>query len=243
MKKLLALLVAASLCLALAACGGTGNPDHEYVLSLMERGDYDMAISVLEDLRARNGGASAETAPKETPLETTEATLASEATQAPQVIVGASQQQMVIDLVNRFMEEKGNALVEAYEHVTAEKAGDISVVHAMEYRLGNYDDNGGKAHSLMVFLSGDFAGEGWINDNVQIILDMDTQKLYVSTEIDWDKLGNMEGSFTDKDDFWNYMLNAYFSYVCYGADSVTRDSEYREDLCDSDLTVINEALK
>lgn len=43
MKKLTALLLVLFLCLSLAACGNTGNPDHDYILHLLEQGDYDMA--------------------------------------------------------------------------------------------------------------------------------------------------------------------------------------------------------
>ena len=58
MKKWIALLLAVAVCASLAACGGTGNPDHDYVLALMEKGDYDMAIKVLENLRGETEAAA-----------------------------------------------------------------------------------------------------------------------------------------------------------------------------------------
>lgn len=52
MKKTLSLLLALVLCLTLTACSsGTGNADYDYILSLLDRGEYDMAIQVIEMLR------------------------------------------------------------------------------------------------------------------------------------------------------------------------------------------------
>lgn len=52
MKKAICLLLALVLCFTLAACGsGTGNEDYDYIISLLDRGEYDMAIQVIEMLR------------------------------------------------------------------------------------------------------------------------------------------------------------------------------------------------
>ena len=52
MKKAICLLLALILCFMLAACGsGTGNEDYDYIISLLDRGEYDMAIQVIEMLR------------------------------------------------------------------------------------------------------------------------------------------------------------------------------------------------
>ena len=51
MKKILAILLVISLCLSLAACGGTGNETYDYILQLLKNEDYDMAIHVIEGLR------------------------------------------------------------------------------------------------------------------------------------------------------------------------------------------------
>ena len=58
MKKILAMLLALALMASLAACGGsrTGNQEQDYILSLLEEGDYDTAIRVLEVLRDRDAG-------------------------------------------------------------------------------------------------------------------------------------------------------------------------------------------
>lgn len=57
MKKLIALILMVAICLSLAACGGTGNKDHDYILHLLEQGEYDMAIHVIEGLRDGNSNA------------------------------------------------------------------------------------------------------------------------------------------------------------------------------------------
>ena len=52
MKRIILLLIALSLCICLSACGAkTNNSDYDYILSLLDRGEYDMAISVIEMLR------------------------------------------------------------------------------------------------------------------------------------------------------------------------------------------------
>lgn len=55
MKKLFTVLFIINMCLSLCACGGTGNEDHDYIISLLEEGRYDMAIHVIEGLRSGLG--------------------------------------------------------------------------------------------------------------------------------------------------------------------------------------------
>ena len=57
MKRIFTFFLVLALCLSLAACGGTGNETHDYILSLLEKGDYDMAIHVIEGLRDGKTGA------------------------------------------------------------------------------------------------------------------------------------------------------------------------------------------
>jgi len=237
MKRTLALFLAAALCLSLAACGGAKNPDHEYVLSLMERGDYDMAISVLEDLRDRANGGAAPAATEESTEESTEAA-ASETTattEAPQPDV-TGQVQTAITLVNRFMDEKGNALVEAYENVTAAKARAISVSHAMEYRLGNWD--GFTVHFMLVCLDADLCTDG-IYDRVYLLMDMDTGNIYDSTMLH----DNIPDPAATMEDVCLRATSAYMSYVMFAQDFLWADMEIREELSAADIAAINEALK
>lgn len=65
MKKVIPLLLVLAMCLCLAACGGTGNEAHDYILSLLEKEEYDMAIYVIEGLR--DGKAGAQSRPDDSP--------------------------------------------------------------------------------------------------------------------------------------------------------------------------------
>ena len=51
MKKLFSLLIICALLFSLCACGSTGNKDYDYIIALLEEGNYDMAIHVIEGLR------------------------------------------------------------------------------------------------------------------------------------------------------------------------------------------------
>ena len=57
MKKVISLLLVLMLCSAFAACSrnvSTGNSDYDYIISLLDRGEYDMAIQVIEMLRSNS---------------------------------------------------------------------------------------------------------------------------------------------------------------------------------------------
>lgn len=64
MKKVISLLLVLMLCSAFAACSSnvsTGNSDYDYIISLLDRGEYDMAIQVIEMLRSNSSEVPAET--------------------------------------------------------------------------------------------------------------------------------------------------------------------------------------
>ena len=223
-----------TLCLALTACGGEKNAEHEYILQLLENKDYDMAISVIENMRLREFGISpteAEAVPAETtaPVETT-------------VPPASTQVQLVYDTVNCFMEEKGKDLMQTFEAVTAGRARIPSVRHAMEYRLGNCDGKGNVSHCLLVWLDMDVAWDQFINDNVQLLLDLDTQKLYNSTELDEALIMACNGMPTNEEEFNQIAMNAYHSFVDSGNTFLMADSDICEVLSGSDLAAINELL-
>lgn len=52
MKRILAVLLSLILCLSLASCKSAGDKTHDYILYLLEQKNYDMAIHVIEGLRA-----------------------------------------------------------------------------------------------------------------------------------------------------------------------------------------------
>lgn len=237
MKHLFRLILILLLCLALAGCGSTVNKDHEYILHLLENGDYDMAISVIENLRDRELGipAPVETAAAEVP--TTEATVPE--TTAPPV---DSQVQLVIDTVSRYLEEDGNAQMEAYEKITASPAGTPEVLHAMEYRLGNIMESSKNAHFLFIGLQMNVAVEGGCNDSVRLLLDLEDQTLMNSAQLDWRLIESCDGMPTTMAEFYAVALNTYSNYFTFGDRFIMMGSEIWEDLSETDIAAVNEAL-
>ena len=244
MRKWIALLLAVLLCLSVAGCGGSGNPDHDYVLSLMEKGDYDMAIQVLEHLREQAGGAPATEATQDTiPTETAAATEAStEApTETPTEVflpnVGSNVVQMTTDLVSRFMEEKGNAMVEAYENNSGSKAREVSASHAMEYRLEDWDTF--NAHFLLVCLEADIFYDNGFNHELYILQDLDSGMIYDSTMLH----DSIPDPAVTMEDVCLRATNAYASYVMNNHSQLWSEWEIREELTAADISKINEAIK
>lgn len=217
------------LLISLTACSRTGNPDHDYVLALMEKGDYAMAIQVLEHLQAQSGTGTQ-------PLPATEAV---EETTQPAAVLTAIQQ-LATDTVIQFMADKGNALVTAYEAHSGTRARIPTVVHAIEYRLGNCDGNGSSAHCLLISMEADIYADDGFCDRLQLLVDMDTQTVYNSAQIDQALLSRENPA--NEDEFNHFLLNSYYSYIIHGADQLWEDSEIRETLTDTDLTAINNAL-
>ena len=234
MKKLTALLSAAVLCISFTACGGTGNPDHDYVLALMEKGDYAMAITVLENLYAQSADAAqqAPTSEEKAPRPQAEQTPASTLTDI---------QQLTVNTVKQFMEAKGNAMIQAFESVTASPAREPSVVDAAEYRLGNIDGNGSNAHCLLIALDADIAVEDGLYDSLQLLLDMDTMEIYCSAETDWELLES--GNPSNNHEFNWFLLNSYSCNRLYGNDVLWADAEFLEPLTADDIGAVNRALK
>ena len=68
----------------------------------------------------------------------------------------------------------------------------VSFEHAMEYWLGNYDQNDSNAHYLMFHLSGGFAFPGGTDDKLFVVLDMDWN--YINT---FDRMYGTEFIWTD----------------------------------------------
>lgn len=168
MQKSILLLFAVTLCASLTACGGTGNPDHDYVLTLMEKGDYDMAITVLENLKAQSGTVTAAdpTPAPDLPEETPESASAL-----------TSEQLLVADTVRQFMADKGDAMIKGFEAAIGQAAREPVVIGAIEYMLGNCDSNGSTSHCMLIAMEADIAVEGGVNDNLQFLPDMDTQEV------------------------------------------------------------------
>lgn len=249
MRKILSFCIAAALCLSLGACGSAKNSDHDYILSLLERGEYDKAIRVIEMLRDGAEGVqtqSAQTVATEAAVTQTAAadTAATQTAAMEGPVAGATdREKLAADTVKTFLENTGDAAIKQYEDVIAKKARPAMVTHAMEYRLGNWDGKGTNAHCMLIWLSADVVWDNSAYDSVQILLDMDTGKNYDSLNADWNLIDACGGDPTNKEEFNTIALNAYHSYVLYGEEQMWTEWEIREEFSDSELTAINEALK
>ena len=249
MRKILSFCIAAALCLSLGACGSAKNSDHDYILSLLERGEYDKAIRVIEMLRDGAEGVqtqSAQTVATEAAVTQTAAadTAATQTAAMEGPVAGATdREKLAADTVKTFLENTGDAAIKQYEDVIAQKARPTMVTHAMEYRLGNWDGKGTNAHCMLIWLSADVVWDNSAYDSVQILLDMDTGKNYDSLNADWNLIDACGGDPTNKEEFNTIALNAYHSYVLYGEEQMWTEWEIREEFSDSELAAINEALK
>ena len=264
MRKILSFCIAAALCLSLGACGSAKNSDHDYILSLLERGEYDKAIRVIEILRDGAEGTQTQsaqtTATEAAAVQTTAADTAATETTVPQTaaadtaatqtaamegpVAGATdREKLAADTVKTFLENTGDAAIKQYEDVIAKKARPTTVTHAMEYRLGNWDGKGTNAHCMLIWLSADVVWDNSAYDSVQILLEMDTGKNYDSLNADWNLIDACGGDPTNKEEFNTIALNAYHSYVLYGEEQMWTEWEIREEFSDSELAAINEALK
>lgn len=225
MKQLFAIAAAALLCLSLVACGGETDPEHEYILSLLEKQDYDMAILVIEGIRDREFG------PRPTVQETAAAEEPStepETQPAGPEFSGVSA--LVYDGVTRFMAEKdGNLMVSL----------PLTVTDAAEYRLGNFDGNGSTAHCILVNVQADVFYDNTVYDQLQLALDPDTGNILNSAQIDW---SIMDGSPDSEEEFYCHVMNSYHSHITAGDPILWADSEIVEKLPAHEITALNEAL-
>ena len=231
--KILRILVVLLLCLALAGCGTKLTPEEEYLLTLVQEGNYDMAIQVIENIRLREGGATpAVTAATEVPVETTVET-------EPPMTERA---QLALDTVNRFLEEEGYALMQAFEDTSCKNSGNPQVIHAMEYRLGNCDGNGSSSHLLLVNLQMNVAYDNGIFDNLQLVLDLDTQTFYNSSRFDEAMVLACDGIPTNEEEFNMFAVGSYWSFLTMGNDFLMCDAEICEVLTEAEIAAINSAL-
>lgn len=236
--KIARIIVVLLLCLALAGCGTKLTAEEEYLLTLVQEGNYDMAIQVIENIRIREGGAVPTVIPAtEAPAVVTEAP-----TTAATEPLMSERAQLALDTVNRFLEEEGYALMQAYKDVIASDPGDPVVTHAMEYRLGNCDGNGNASHLLLVQLQINVVYDNGTNDNMQLILDLDTRKLYDSAHLDEEMILACDGMPTNEEEFNMIALNSYRSFLNPDNPFLMSDAEICEALTEAEIATINNAL-
>ncbi len=236
MKKILCILLSILFCLSLCACGSKKNPDHEYIVTLLEKGEYDMAIDLIEHLKARDGGAvQSVPAPAEQPVE------APVQTAAPAPVI-SELADLAIKAVNDFMDGKGGEMSKKYMEVSGSKENPIQVSHAMEYTLPNFDGNRNVAHLLLINLNGWFTYDNGTYDSLQLALDLDSGLLLDTSSVDWDMLVSLHGNFTELRQFQMTAISGYFSYLTHNNEFVWAEFEMINELSGSELAAINEAL-
>lgn len=225
MKRLFAIAAAALLCLSLVACGGETDPEHEYILSLLEKQDYDMAILVIEGIRDREFG------PRPTVQETAAAEEPSTEPETQPVgpeFSGVSS--LVYGAVSRFMAEKDRSLMVSLP---------LTVTDAAEYRLGNFDGNGSTAHCILVNVQADVFYDNTVYDQLQLALDPDTGNILNSAQIDWNI---MDGSPENEEEFYYHVMNSFQNYVLDAESILWADTEIIEELSADEITALNKAL-
>lgn len=256
MKKWIALLLAASLCAALAACGGTGNPEHDYVLSLMEKGDYDMAISVLENLRDQANGTKTTTeAVSKEAAQTDAASDVAEAAEAPtgassESIVTASpltaEQQLVADAVNATIQSEDFAAWQSlYKEFMGNDPKTPEVTSALHYQIGSFD--GEKVDCYLINISADVAywvnkeaDEGAVEEQFQILVDTNTKAVYNSITAD---IANYTGDISTSESRATYLLWVYNGIQTGNSTGpILNEMEITAELTTADIAAISAAL-
>ena len=238
MKRLTAFLLILTLCLSLTACSGTGNPDQDYVLALMEKGDYDMAIQVLENLRAKSGAAT-------NPASVPDVTDALTEPPTEPVSTLTDTQQLVVETVTRFMEETGNTWVQQFENEIGNKARPVTVSHAAGYLLEDWEDFD-HVDCLMIRLDMDWLvfeedGSGACFNSMYILLDKDTDVIYNGL---MPKKTNGEFPIYDTvDALMPHILGSYESYITFGTDCVWSSEGILKPLAEEEIQIINKVLE
>jgi len=245
MKRAVLFFLTLALLLSMTACGGkqsTGNPDHDYVIALMEEGDYAMAITVLEHLMEENGDTPHPKEDTDIPANEDPGPASEEPTPAEPVVPAddTGLRQLAINTVQQFMADKGDAMVKGFKEHSGSPGREPVVINAMEYRLDNCDGNGNNAHCLLIAIEADIYDGSGFADRLQLLLDMDTQTVYNSAEIDWELLSR--GEYQNEEEFNTFLLNGYTSYLLYGGEPLWSEMEFRQELTEDDIAAINEAL-
>ena len=236
MKKFLILLLTFALMLSLCACGSKGNPDHEYIVSLLEKGEYDMAIELIEHLKERENGS---TQPADNNIEPPTEAPAESSTPVSTGLSGIDEAQ-VLDLVKLFMKEQGDDLQKMYKKNFGNKPVPISLLNATEYFLEDADGQGSPAHFILMNIGGSFAHSDHSFDAIQVAYDIDRGTFISSANIDWNCIGS--GDISTVEQFHNAIVNAYYSYLSYGSEIMWTEWETIQNLDAEAINRINEKL-
>ena len=236
MKRIICLLTAFIVCLSLCGCGSKGNPDHEYIVSLLEKGEYDMAIELVENLKAREVADSTEVPTESSQPKEVKPTKSPEPEEVDPV-------KLASDISKNFMKKRGKEMQKDYKKLTGQKPVAAKVEHAMLYTLDDYDFAGHNARFMMVAISGSFAYSHGATDSVYLAYDIDNDVLINSLDMNWAYINNFDGNLNSHEQFHTIATNAYASYCMYSGDFLWRDSETKDELDAASIALINDAIK
>ena len=241
-KRALILALCLLISFVLGGCGQKPNPDHEYIVSLLEKGEYDMAIDIIEHLKARESGSAQPADNKENTTSKVETPTETPTEKPISVSTGLSgiDEAQILELVERFMKEQGNDVQMQYKELSGNKPGPISLLNVAEYFLEDTDGNGTPGHFILMNIGGTFASIDAVFDAVQVAYDIDRGTFINSTNIDWNCIGS--GDITTVEQFHNMLANAYYSYLCYGSEILWTERETVENLDAEAISRINEKL-
>ena len=155
----------------------------------------------------------------------------------------SEQQQLVVDTVNRYLEEGGNVYVEAYKREIDPDAAPLRVVHAMDYRLENWEMYE-SVHCLMICLDGGMLieEENAIYNGMTILLDMDTGKIYDTTI---PIQANGERPIYDTvETLMPLLCHSYHSWCMFqdSTEPVMTSASIAQEFAEKDIKAINRAL-
>lgn len=247
MKKRLAILLLLVVCLLLTACGQKENPEHAYIMSLLEEGEYDMAIHVIEGIRDKETGSVAEISSTQTDeiSDAAPETPEPERSQEETAPAESSLMQLAETALTSFMEEKGKAMSESYAQTTAMVPKQPIVIQGTEYLLGNFD--GFQVHFLLLWLE---MGVEWTNEtgmqmmdeNLCLLIDLDTGITVDTTMIEDSFFATLGDSCDTIEQVRILCLNAYHSSNINGESQIWSDAEIRKELTADQLASLTDAI-
>ena len=232
MIKWIALLLAAVLCLSLAACGGKNDTSVS----------SDAPANIVVDGKKGESTAASSNAPANTVAN--EKDDASVSSDMPANIVVDGKEIPVKDfliayLSNYIQSDAYLARAAEFEKATARQAQPIAVTYAFELKLDGWGKENQSLHFFMVKANCDSFVDGVIYDSVTMAIDYDTGAVYDRYSVDESWLEKSE----KEQAIYIAAEGGCFPDNYYSGEPIFSDSETHISLSDSDIAEINQALR